>query len=248
MKTMDLNADVGEGFDTDPELMELISSASIACGGHAGSPETMHSALLLAKKHGVSVGAHPGFEDKENFGRLRLKISHQQINAQIFKQITTLLEIAVQVGVPVKYVKLHGALANMAAEDDVLATDIFSAIREISPKLGILALDNSAQVNAAKNLGFRVIREAYADRRYDEQGLLLSRSEPNAVLTGVSEVLGQCLRLAKTSEIVAVNGTVFTARAQSLCLHGDTPGAVSLATNVAEALDRAHIDVKSVWE
>lgn len=247
MKTMDLNADMGEGAGTDAALMEIVSSASIACGGHAGDATTMRSSLLLAKQHGVVAGAHPGFADKANFGRVRLDLSHEEIVTQVLQQISALLEIAADVDVTVRYVKLHGALANMAAEDPTLAQAIFEAIPTIDANLAVLALDNSAQVTAAKNLGLNVVREAYADRRYDDRGLLLSRSEPGAVLVGVAGVLGQCLRLAKTGEIITHSGAVITSRARSLCVHGDTPGAVSLATNISEALDRANIKVAACW-
>jgi 5-oxoprolinase (ATP-hydrolysing) subunit A len=247
MKSIDLNADMGEGTATDAELMTIISSASIACGGHAGDAATMHETLLLAKEHDVAVGAHPGFADKENFGRVRLDLPHIQIAALVSEQVQTLLQIAASVDVKVHYVKLHGALANMAAENEALAEIVFHGINELDDSLSILALDNSAQVTAAKNLGMRVVREAYADRRYDDRGLLVSRDIPGAVLTDISAVLGQCLRLAKTGEIIAASGTVITSRARSLCLHGDTPGAVALATHIAEALDRAGITIASAW-
>lgn len=241
MITIDLNADLGEGAGTDLALLDIISSASIACGGHAGNAATMRETLRAAKIKGVTCGAHPGFADPEHFGRRRLDMPKAELETQIRTQLETIQQIANAEGVPLKYVKLHGALANMAAEDVALAETVFAIVKQHDANLAILALDNSEQVHAAKNLGLRVIREAYADRAYTSEGLLVSRADPDAVLTNPTDVTSQCLRLAQKSEIIAIDGTIISSDARSICLHGDTAGAVELARQVHQTLANAGI-------
>lgn len=245
MSTIDLNADLGEGAGTDLELLELISSASIACGGHAGNTDTMRTTLVVAKAKKVTCGAHPGFADPEHFGRRRLDLPIAQLQEQVRAQLLAIQTIADEERVPLKYVKLHGALANMAAEDQELAETIFSAVKAHRDDLAILALDNSAQVRAAETLGLDVIREAYADRAYTPEGQLVSRDQPGAVLTDLNDVVAQCIRLAKNHEIVAMDGSIIPSSARSICLHGDTPGAVNLARQVCQALFDAGISIRS---
>lgn len=244
MTTIDLNADLGEGAGTDAELLQIVSSASIACGGHAGDAETMRTALRMAGSRGVRCGAHPGFADPEHFGRRRLNLPASELAAQIRAQLTVIRGIAAEEGVPLAYVKLHGALANMAAEDEEIAATAFRVVAELLPGVAILAIDNSAQIRAAGALGLAVIREAYADRRYTPGGLLLSRTLPDAVIADAAEVTAQCLRLAQKGEIVAHDGTRIASQAASICLHGDTPGAVELARSVRNALEDAGISVQ----
>ena len=242
---IDLNADLGEGMPGDAEMLQIVSSVSVACGGHAGDASTMHATLVAAREHGVTAGAHPGFADKANFGRRRLDLPLRDICDQVGAQVGGLLEIAAQVGIRIAYIKLHGALANMAAEDTALSTALFERVMEIDASLAVLALDNSAQVTAAKALGMAVIREAYADRRYTRDGLLVPRSQPNAVLTNPGDVIEQVVRLAKLGKIVAEDGTSLPAAAKSVCVHGDTPGAVELARRVRAALEAADISITS---
>lgn len=245
MKTIDLNADMGEGAGTDMDLLKIVSSASIACGGHAGDVDTMRATLRAAKEAGVTCGAHPGFIDREHFGRRRLDLSQAELEGQVRGQLHTISEIAKEEGVALKYVKLHGALANMAAEDNALATSVFTVVQAHDPKLAILAIDNSEQVRAAKALNIQVIREAYADRAYTPGGLLVSRNEPGAVLADPETVIAQCLRLAMKGEIVTVDGSILKSAATSICLHGDTEGAVELANCIQEALHEEGIAIKS---
>lgn len=234
---IDLNADLGEGMGTDDELLQIVSSASIACGGHAGDAPTIRRILKICKETGVRAGAHPGYVDKVHFGRFRLVISMEQLLGQIRSQLFLIRWIADDVGVDLKYVKLHGALANQTAEELAFAVGIFATIQAMDPNLAILALDNSQQVRAAKAVGVPLILEAYADRAYMPDGLLVPRSAEGAVIHDVDAVIARCIRLARHGEIVAVDGTVFKSQARSICLHGDTPGAVDLARAVRSALE-----------
>lgn len=246
MTTIDLNADLGEGIGTDDDLLEIVSSASIAGGGHAGDAATIRHVLKRCKARGVRAGAHPGYVDRARFGRVRLTLPLETLLEQVRDQIFLVRYIADEVGIPLAYVKLHGALANQTAEDFNLAVAIFTAIQAMDPKLAILALDNSEQVRATLAVGSPLIREAYADRAYTAQGLLVSRSEPGAVIEDVDEVIARCLRLAQSGEIVAVDGTVLKSEARSICLHGDTPGAVDLAREIRTALESEGITIAPV--
>jgi UPF0271 protein len=229
----------------DEALLGIVSSASIACGGHAGDEQTMRIALRAAKARGVAVGAHPGFADRENFGRKRLLLPPDELDAQIRGQVETLLRIAAEESVPVRYVKLHGALANMAAEELAVAMLAFTACKGLQEDLAILAIDNSAQVEAAELLGFELVREAYADRAYQPNGLLVPRSSEGAVLHDPAAIAERSVRLASRRELIAADGTVVTTTARSLCVHGDTPEAVEIARAVRAALAGAGVEVRA---
>ncbi len=241
--SIDLNADLGEGMGTDDDLLGIVSSASIACGGHAGDAATIRHILKLCKARGVRAGAHPSYADRARFGRFRLVMPLEQLLGQIGEQMFLVRHIAGEVDVPLAYVKLHGALANQTAEDLAFATGIFASIRAMDGKLAILALDNSEQVRAAKSVGMPLIREAYADRAYARDGLLVPRTQEGAVIHDVEAVIARCLRLALHGEIVAIDGSVLTSAARSICLHGDTPGAVDLAREVRDALEAEGVTI-----
>ena len=237
MTSIDLNADLGEGMGTDEDLLKIVSSASIACGGHAGDAGTIRHILKLCKARGVRAGAHPGYADKPRFGRFRLVMPLDQLIAQVRNQMFLIRHIASEVDVPLAYVKLHGALANQTAEELAMAVAVFAAIQAMDQRIAVLALDNSEQVRAAKAVGSPLIREAYADRAYTAEGLLVPRSQEGAVVDDADAVIERCLRLAQQGEIVAIDGTVLKSRARSICLHGDTPGAVDLAREIRDALE-----------
>ncbi len=245
--SIDLNADIGEGTNTDPSLIEVITSASIACGGHAGDEETMRRCVSLARAGKVVIGAHPGFPDKEHFGRRRLDMTSEDIAEEVVTQITRLVRIGLEEGAAVRYIKLHGALSTMVSEDDAMAETVYEAVHGYYPSLAVLTIDNSAQMRTAQALGMKVVREAYADRAYDRHGVLVPRGEPGSVLTKRSEVLTRCLLLAKRGEIVSREGRVLESKARALCLHGDTPGAPVMAYEVREALEREGIKVASAF-
>lgn len=246
MTVIDLNADLGEGMGTDDELLQIVSSASIACGGHAGDAPTIRRILRACKSLGVRAGAHPGYVDKVHFGRFRVVMPMEQLLGQIRSQMFLIRWIADEVGIDLKYVKLHGALANQTAEQLAFAVGIFATIQAMDPDMAILALDNSQQVRAARAVGVPVILEAYADRAYTPAGLLVPRSEDGAVIENVDAVIERCLRLAKSGEIVASDGSVLKSAARSICLHGDTPGAVDLAREVRDALEGEGIVIGAV--
>lgn len=247
MKTLDLNADLGEGMPGDEALLEIVSSASIACGGHAGDDTTMRTTLRAAAARGVALGAHPGFADRENFGRRRLVLPPQELDGQVRAQVRRLVDIADEEGLEVRYLKLHGALANMAAKEPAVAALCFAAVAGLVPDLAVLAIDNSAQVEVAETLGYRVIREAYADRAYQPDGLLVPRSEDGAVLHDPAAIAERAVRLAESGELVATDGTIIPTQATSLCIHGDTAEAVAIARAVREALERAGVAVRSPY-
>lgn len=243
MTTIDLNADLGEGMGTDDALLQIVSSASIACGGHAGDAATIRRILEVCKANGVRAGAHPGYVDPKRFGRFRIVMPLEQLLGQIRGQLLLARHIADDVGVALSYVKLHGALANQTAEELAFAVGIFASIQAMDPDMAVLALDNSQQVRAAKAVGLPLIREAYADRAYTAEGLLVSRKEEAAVIHDAEAVIARCLRLAEAGEIVAIDGTVLKSSARSICLHGDTPGAVELARGVRSSLEDAGVEI-----
>ncbi|WP_052715746.1 LamB/YcsF family protein [Devosia chinhatensis] len=241
--SIDLNADLGEGMGSDEDLLQIVSSASIACGGHAGDAATIRHILKVCKARGVRAGAHPGYADRPRFGRFRLDLPFEHLLGQIREQMFLIRHIASEVDVPLGYVKLHGALANQTAEDRAFALNVFAAIQAMDAGMAVLALDNSEQVQAAAALGMPLIREAYADRAYTSAGLLVPRSQEGAVIHDVEAVIARCLRLALQGEIEAIDGSVLKSGARSICLHADTPGAVDLAREVREALEGEGISI-----
>jgi len=243
MTSIDLNADLGEGSPNDLALLDLISSASIACGGHAGDEATMRAALRGAREKGVVVGAHPGFADPGSFGRRRIETSPEELTRQMRAQLDNLAGLAREEGVTLRYVKLHGALANMAAEDEHVASVAFAAVRNHNAHMAILAIDQSAQVTAAEALGLRVVTEAYADRAYQPNGLLMPRSEAGAVLHNAELVAQRAVRLATRGELVAADGNAIASTAKSLCIHGDNAEAVAIVKALREALADAGVSI-----
>lgn len=246
MSWLDLNADLGEGTGDDAAMLEIVTSANIACGGHAGDDETMRTAVRAAKERGVVVGAHPGFPDRATFGRTRMLLPPDELDATIRAQVRRLVEIAEEEGWPVRYVKLHGALANMAAEEPAIMALCLAAIEGLVDDIAILAIDNSAQAETAEAMAYRTIREAYADRAYQSNGLLVPRQVPGAVLHDAREIAERAVRLAQNGEIVAADGTVIATTARSLCIHGDTPGAVALARKLRGALADAGVEIRPI--
>ena len=243
--SLDLNADLGEGVGDDDAMLEIVSSANIACGGHAGDEDSMRAALRAAKARGVVVGAHPGFPDRFNFGRTRMVLPPEELDAAIRSQVRTLVELGEEEGWPVRYVKLHGALANMAAEEPAVATLCFAAVEGLVSGMAILAIDNSAQAEVAEALGFATIREAYADRAYQPGGLLVPRQMPGAVLHDADAIAARAVRLAEQGEIVGVDGGIIKTTARSLCIHGDTPDAVEIARAVRAGLAAAGVEIRA---
>lgn len=242
MSSVDLNADLGEAYGCwrlgdDAAMMEIVTSANIACGGHAGDPETMHRTVLRAQEHNVVIGAHPGFEDKQGFGRRRLPLSTGEIERLVATQIGALMGAAALSGARVAYVKPHGALANWAAEDEAVAQANVNAIRAVGPDLAVLAISGSVLDHCARRNGLATYSEIFADRAYDERGLLVSRSKPNAMITEENAVADRLIRFFETGLMPTVDGGSVRLRADSICIHSDTPNAHLTARFLRNALE-----------
>ncbi|WP_435667543.1 5-oxoprolinase subunit PxpA [Maritalea sp.] len=242
---IDLNADLGEGTGNDSAMMRYITSANIACGGHAGDETTMRQSIELALENNVAIGAHPGFEDKENFGRIPLELSSAEWRDQITRQLELFDGVARSTGAKIQYVKLHGAMANMTAADRNLANVAYEAVKSFRSNMMILTIANSHQGAAAKALGLENVEEAFADRAYTDEGLLASRSLAGAVLSQEKQVIEHITRLLSDAKVRTITGNVIGLNAKSICLHGDNEHAVALAKSINETVKSLGLDVKS---
>jgi UPF0271 protein len=234
---IELNADIGEGCD-DGALMPYLSRVSIACGGHAGDAASMTTALRLASEHGTAAGAHPGYPDRIGFGRRALDASTEDIAAWVSQQTEALAEQAARLGVRLAHVKPHGALYNVAARDRKVAEAIAHAVVAFDPELALVGLAGSQLVAAGRAAGLRVLNEAFADRRYQSSGQLVSRETEGAVVMDPDLAARQARALAEGTPVTLLDGTLLQIRADTLCLHGDTPHAVNIARAVHAALNR----------
>ncbi len=233
-RTIDLNCDLGEAGAHDAELMPLITSANIACGAHAGDEATMRATVALAQQHGVAIGAHPGFADRENFGRREMALSPDEIRVLVHGQIAALCALG-----PVRHVKAHGALYNLAAREVAVAAAVAEAIAAIDASLLIFALAGSAQVRVAKKLKLRSVSEVFADRTYQRDGSLTPRSRPDAMITNEDTAVAQVLRMLREGVVRATDGTDVPIQAGTVCLHGDGPHAVEFARRLNRELRAA---------
>jgi 5-oxoprolinase (ATP-hydrolysing) subunit A len=247
-RRINLNADIAEGWGAydigdDAALMRIIASASVACGFHAGDHSTMHRVCMLAKELGVSIGAHPGFNDLWGFGRREIKMNPADVEYMTAYQIGALQAIARYAGLPVTHLKAHGALSNMAANDEGYAMALARAIQVVDPSLICVALAGSEMERAGRKLGLRVAREGFADRQYEEDGNLASRSIPGTVFRDPAKAVEQALRMVDKGEVVARSGKVIKVEVDTICVHGDEPSAVEVAKAVRAGLDKAGIEV-----
>jgi UPF0271 protein len=233
---IDLNCDMGEGAGADEELMPLVSSANVACGGHAGDEASMRATVQLARRHGVAVGAHPSYPDRAGFGRERLARTPDEVRADVVAQVRALLAICREQGVTLVHVKPHGALYNAAAGDAELARAIAEAVREVDPGLVVVCLAGSPMVGLVRGMGLSCAEEAFADRGYTALGTLVPRGRPGALLRDPAAVAERASRMARERRVLADDGTVVPVGADTLCLHGDTPGAAELARAVRKRL------------
>jgi UPF0271 protein len=233
---VDLNADLGEGSGHDAELFGLISSASIATGFHAGDADTMHAAVVGATAHGVAIGAHPSFFDRENFGRRELKVSPEQVSEAVAYQLGIFQAIATAAGVSPNHVKPHGALYNMAVRDEKLADAIARAIKSVESNLILFAPDNTDLASAGEAHGLQIAREVFADRNYLSDGWLVPRTRADALLTDPAEAAKRVLRMLREGKVRSVEGDDVNVRAETICVHGDTPGAVEFARELRSQL------------
>jgi UPF0271 protein len=245
---IDLNCDMGEGFGVytlgdDEEIMPLISSANIACGFHASDPATMLKTVRMAKKYQVAVGAHPGYPDLAGFGRRAMDIAPEELKAQIIYQIGALLAFCRAEDVPLRHVKLHGALYNRAAVDMDVACAVAEAVRSVSTELYLVCLARSAMVTAAEKCGVRYVREAFADRAYVADGTLLPRSHDGSVIKDPLRVAERVVRMVREQRVEASDGTIVPLSFQTICVHGDTPGALETIRKIRKSLERENIRI-----
>ena len=244
---VDLNADMGESFGRyrldDVALLETVTSASIACGFHAGDPVTMREAVTAALHHGVVIGAHPGYPDLAGFGRRDMALTPEEIEAIVVYQVGALQGACASMGARLGYVKAHGALYNRAARDAAAAEAIVRAVRSVDRSLALLGLAGSAMIAAAEKLGVRAVSEVFVDRAYRRDGSLVPRSEAGAVLTDVRAVTERALQMVVTGTVQAVDGSVLKVRTESLCTHGDGPLAVEMVSAVRRRLEEHGIFV-----
>ncbi len=247
-ESIDLNADVGEGAGTDADLVPLVSSVNIACGAHAGDEDTMRQSVELALKHGIAIGAHPGFADRENFGRKELPIHPAAAAGLVLGQARMLRDLAEGLGARVGHVKLHGALYNMASRDAALANAIVAALAGEACEPGrawtLVALAGSVLAAVARDHGIRVIGEAFADRAYLPDGSLMPRSQAGAVIEDADTASRQALQIAALGTVTGSDGAELHVAAQTLCLHGDGPSAVEFARRIRRDLEAAGMPIR----
>ena len=245
-RRIDLNCDLGEGCANDAAIMPWITSANIACGAHAGDAQSMRATLRLCRQWGVCAGAHPGYPDREHFGRRELDSSPAQIAATLHAQLQQLLDLAREEGVHVAHVKPHGALYNQCARDPALAATVATTIHAFDPGLILVGLAGSELPRAGLRAGLRVAHEAFADRRYLSTGELASRSVAGAVIARVDDAVDQARSVALGTGVDSLDGVHLALEADTLCVHGDGAHAADFARSLREALNAAGVEVRSL--
>ena len=244
MRRIDLNCDMGEGCGNDAELMRYISSANIACGFHAGDAATMRATAELALANGVAIGAHPGYRDRENFGRTVMTLPAGEIHKIVREQVLAMKEICESLGTTLHHVKPHGALYNQAARDKDLAAAIAEAVGSIDRNLIVYGLSGSSSISEAQAAGLKTASEVFADRTYQNDGSLTPRTEANALIGDDQRAVDQAMRMVADGYVVAASGDVVPIVAETICLHGDGDHAVEFARAIRSALDAAGVAVK----
>jgi 5-oxoprolinase (ATP-hydrolysing) subunit A len=253
VKHIDLNCDMGElpeaiADGTQEELLRSITSANVACGGHAGDEETMRITIQQAIRHGVALGAHPGYPDRENFGRLELKMSAKDVADSVFEQVRALAKVAESCGAPVLHVKPHGALYNQAVRNRELAQAIADGVARWRRDVVLVGLAGSLMLDVFCEAGFAVAAEAFADRRYEPDGTLRSRKFEDALIRDPEMAARQALGMVERGLVTASDGSAVALSPQTICIHGDTPGATNIAAEVARALIGAGIRLAGMLE
>ncbi|WP_460798352.1 LamB/YcsF family protein [Microbacterium sp. GXF0217] len=248
MPTIDLNADLGENepqriVSDDAGMLDLVTSANVSCGFHAGTPEGIRATLAEAVRRGVVIGAHPGYPDRENFGRVAMQMDPTVLQAQVEYQLGALSALADAVGGSVAYIKPHGALYNTIVRDESQARAVVAAVRAVAPRLVLLGLAGGIVLDIAERAGLAVAAEAFADRAYLPDGALVPRTRQDAVLHDPAVIGERMVRLATEGLIRAVDGTDIALSAQSICVHGDSPGAVAMAAETKRMLTTAGIGI-----
>ncbi|MER7072976.1 5-oxoprolinase subunit PxpA [Terrabacter sp. NPDC000476] len=247
---LDLNADVGESFGPwtvgdDAAVLGVVTSANVACGFHAGDPVALRTTCTYAAERGVVVGAQVGYRDLAGFGRRFIDMHPDELTADVIYQLGALSAMALVSGTRVAYVKPHGALYNAIVHHEAQAQAVVDAIVAVDPSLPVLGLPGSVVLERATAAGLRAVPEAFADRAYTPEGRLVPRSEPGAVLHDVEAVAARVVRLARDGVVTAVDGSTVAVRAESVCIHGDTPGAVAMAHAVRAALEDSGVELRS---
>jgi 5-oxoprolinase (ATP-hydrolysing) subunit A len=251
MKSIDLNCDMGEIAEaladgSQETLMEYMSSVNVACGGHAGDAAMMRGTILQALRHGISLGAHPGYEDRADFGRMELQLPPEEIAEMVHRQVLALVEIAEQCGARIGHVKAHGALYNQATRNRDIAGAIAEGVRRWRKDIILIGLAGSLMPEEFRSAGFSAAAEAFADRRYEPDGSLRSRKFADALLRNPEDAAEQALRIVDQGSVVASDGSVVPVRAQTICIHGDTPGAMEIAAAVHRRLQQAGVRIEAL--
>ncbi len=246
---IDLNCDMGESFGVwkmgaDEAIMPFITSANIACGFHAGDPETMRRTVECAIRNGVALGAHPGFQDLSGFGRRDMNVTAEEARNMVLYQVGALAAFAQAHGRHLTHVKAHGALYNKAAKDESLATAIASAVKEFDPGLVFVGLANSELTRAAARLGLTAANEVFADRTYQSDGSLTSRRLPNAFVSDPEEAARRVVRMVQEGKVRTEQGVDLEVQADTVCIHGDSPGALEFARTIRQRLEQSGISVR----
>lgn len=244
--TIDLNCDMGEGMLHDAELMPYISSANIACGFHAGDEATMQKTVELCLKNNVAIGAHPGFNDKKNFGRLPMNLSDHELYALIYDQLKTLHEVCTKMKTTLHHVKPHGALYNMAAKDQGMSQVMANAVKDFDSSLVFIGLSNSMMISEAKAVGLKTANEVFADRTYQSDGSLTPRNQPNALITNTKQSLEQVRQMIKEGIVTTIGKEQIYIRPQTICIHGDGDHAVDFAKSIHSMLLKENIIIQAI--
>ncbi|OOF54203.1 lactam utilization protein LamB [Rodentibacter genomosp. 2] len=247
MKCVDLNVDLAEGYANDEKLLQLVSSANIACGLHAGDYNEMRKAILWAKENNVTIGAHPGYPDRENFGRLNMNLSDEELQACLVYQLGAIKALCEAEGVVLSYVKPHGALYNQAAKNPALARLISQTIKNVDPNLALMGLSGSVMLSAAQEVGLKTISEVFADRHYQADGSLVPRSCNNALVENDQEAVAQVLQMVIEGTVPTVEGFNIPIQADSICLHGDGNHAIEFAKKIRAALQAEQIIISAKY-
>ncbi|NQD78818.1 LamB/YcsF family protein [Pseudomonas sp. CrR14] len=250
MPTIDLNSDLGESFGQwrmgdDAAMLDIVTSANVACGFHAGDPAGILRTLKAATAKGVTIGAHVAYPDLVGFGRRNMDVASDELTADVIYQIGALQALAHAAGTQVRYVKPHGALYNTIAHDKRQALAVIEAIRAVDPNLVLVALAGSSLIELARNEGLTCIAEAFADRAYTPQGTLVSRREAGAVLHNAEQVAQRMLRLVESGTVEAIDGSITRIEAESICVHGDSPGAIQMAREVRQLLEQSGVSLQA---
>lgn len=250
MRTIDLNCDMGESYGTyilgyDEMTIPHVTSINIACGFHASDPDNMAKTVQLAKKHGIAVGAHPGYPDLVGFGRRPMALTAEEVKNTVIYQIGALEAFCRACGIALQHVKVHGALYNTAEKDLTISLAIAEAIKAVNPALYMLCLANSQMSVAARQTGVPFVEEAFADRAYTDQGTLVPRKIAGSVLHDIELVASRVVKMVKENTVTSIDGNEVFIKAQTICVHGDTPGAVDMVKAIRVALGRENIALRA---